>query len=598
MCLARCSSIVTLGYTVIVKIEMNAEETKQAMLALIKDNPTVKWDSRDVNLSSDLSKAETASEVAALLADRFGRLEKRFGEAFLSLVKESFSPEVWEPLGVFVNPKTIPDRGLDHYYVLADGSVKTVQDEAASATYYGDVDLTVKWGIAFVQDTKNRVLIDGNGSVIAQGNTQVYATGHGLVDLQDHARAIVQDDVTVQTFDHSFVESIGGRPDITAYGQSRFLISEGSAKIQMYEFSRGMLLSADRLLKPIKVLTGGEGVLYVGPGNPNNVRITKKSDDCIILDGNVQHIAPEEIRGLILPEYGERNLRIGDPIMNPLDGEQLKADLVPYLPTWHDQVDRDLYEWATNEKSICAAIQAYIPEMVQKGLTGDFLRTHFTEQTLNANRIITRADNADELSLLLHEALRDPCYFFGDLLVNDRFCTGPVYGFEHTLVLAGGGAVINGSANAIVTGEGSLKAYGTGKVFALDDASVEAFDRVQLYLEGTSRGVTTGQVYVRAHDESHLLGHGHMQAELYDHCTMVANEHSRVLTLGDNQVSVMGQAEVAFPTFDIGHKANIELKSNEATLIGLDNPDRVERYRGAMANEQSRELTRSTGWGR
>lgn len=577
---------------------MNVEETKQAMIALIESNASIKWDKRDSNLAEELRQAETASDVAVLLVACFDRLENYFGEEFLSIVKNSLSPDIWNALGVFVNPKYIPDCGYDMHYVLSDGTVKTVQDHNVSVSYYGDVDLTVKEGAAFVQDTKNRVKVEDNGFVVARGHTQVYATGHSSVDLQGHARGIVQDDVIVQTFGQSFVESIGGRPDITAYDQSRFLISEGSAKIEMFNFSRGMLISADNHRDPIKVLTGGEGLLYVGPGNPGGVLIKKKNADCVILDGQKQHITPEEIRDVIIPEYGNQKLRIGDSIQTSLDAERIKMDLSPYLPAWNQDWEKDMFAWASNEKEIAVAIKSYIPDMVQKGMTGEFLRSHFTEKTLHANRIFMNVADQEQLSSLLFDTELSPCYFFGDQLVNDRLCNAPVYGFEHTLVISSKSAEINASANAIVVGDGQLKANGTGKVFALNNANVEASNQVKLYLEGASKGVTNGSVYVKAYGESQLFGHGHTNAELYDRCMMVANDDSRVLALGDNELIMMGKTEVAFPNYETGHQANITIKSNETTLKGLDRPEQVGRYKASMVNDQSSTLIRSTGLGR
>ena len=110
-----------------------------------------------------MNLADTASEVASLVTFNFKILHKYGKDAFLDRVRNSFSKEIWKGSGVLINPERIPKLSSGDVIVVADGSVQTKQTVDMDVDYYGNVDLIVNKGSAWIADTKNLVKAEDSG---------------------------------------------------------------------------------------------------------------------------------------------------------------------------------------------------------------------------------------------------------------------------------------------------------------------------------------------------------------------------------------------------------------------------------------------------
>lgn len=573
---------------------MNVEESIEALLDLYEHNTAAMRHREIENFVDRMNLADTASEVADAVTFNFRILHKYGKDAFLDWVRNSFSKEFWEVSGVLINPTLIPKRFSEGVIVVADGSVQTKQTVDMPVDYYGDVDLIVDKGRAWIADTKNLVKAKDSATVEAHGRTNIVAEGFSVLTLNDRARASIKDDVEVDTFDHAFVESVGGETRITTFGQSGVLVSGGSADVVMYNSSRGAFLGEDGNENQVKVDVESKGVVYVGPNLDKDLEINQTDG---VLRGKDLAIAPEEMIDFILPEHKDNSIQFGGAIEIPLALDKLKKDLEAFFAAdKFDYLRFDLHE-AKDERRVCELVARELPSLMEQGLDGDFLRSHFTQDTLEKNRIYLDRYGFDWVPEDTHNK---PSYFFGDQLVDQQLFLGPVFAYENTLLRGKGDnqVILNDSARAICDNSGKVFANDQSQAIALNKTDVRANDKAKVSLLNQSTGNATDHAYVKAYDESLVAGFKHCKAELYGKSTMIANDDNQVLLLGTNKITVLGRTEVAFANYEGADRAEIYLKSdNMAIVVGLPSSEEVKQYKTAMRSDEQ-EVKRTAGLGR
>ena len=565
---------------------MKSEDSKKAFLALFdKELPdSMQMDITDI--VENLKRADSGCDIAACIAERFNEIALSYGEAFLNTVKATLSTEIWANHGVLFNPEVFTDTGHEVYHVLADGSVKTVQDNGLTAFYYGDVDLRVKDGVATVYDSKNIVSVERYGAVKASGRTRVTGSDFNYIDLYDQATATVEGNGLIWANDDSFVESKGGYTRIYASGQAQLVVNGGSARLFMSGSARGVVLAHGDESHPIQVNFMSEGALYIPDQEASHVRFLSLNDSGVLLRHPFAGTSQEEMMRLIVPRFYQVEPTSIKQILEPLPTDYLRASLTPYLPDWKDVHDRTCYERAADELDLCQALVNYLPEMVQKGVTGEFLGTHFTEQTLCKNGIYLR-DYREPGETYVYDY--KTLYYFGDQTVNTEAHSATVYGFDNTLIIVNNDypiVKIGGNATAIAQDRAKVHAYDHASVFATGESQIEAHDKSFVRLSNLASVVATDETHIQAFGYSSVKGLGEAKVELYGNSKGLFSERCQALAGGENVVEVSGQAHIAYPAYADGPESTITQRSKEVTLVRLNSPEAVVKYRDSMSTEK------------
>ena len=570
---------------------MNSEYSKKAFLDLfnIELPDSMKIDISDI--VENLKRADTGSDIAACIAERFKEIALSYGENFLETVKSTLPADIWATHGVLINPEVFPDTRQEVYHVIADGSVKTVQDKGLTAYYYGDVDLRVKAGVATVYDSKTMVSVESDGAVTAYGRTRVSGQDFNYIALYGQATALIEGNGSVWANDEAFVESKGGYPRIHASGQAQFVVSGGSAKIDMSGSSRGAVLAHGDESHPIVVNFRSEGALYIPGEKASHVRFLSLNDSGVLLRHSFAGTSEEEMMRLIVPRLHRVEQAFVKQILEPLPMDRLRTALAPYLPEWIDENDRICYERASDETALCQALINYLPQMVQKGMTGEFLGTHFTGQTL-CNNGIYLCDYREPGETYVYD--NKTLYYFGDQAVNTEAHSATVYGFDNTLVIANNDypiVKVGGNATAIAQDRAKVHAYGHASVFATGESQIEAHDKSFVRLSNLSSVTAMDETRIEAFGYSSVKGLGEAKVELNDNSKGLITERCQALVGGENMVDASGQARIAYPTYADCPKSTITRRSKEVTLVELNSPEAVEEYRDSMRREREERHT-------
>ena len=596
---------------------MNIDETKQRLISLLQTagtHPMHLYAKK--NLHKALDGAQLDSEVAQIVSGYLKALYKTYGEAFLEIILRSLTPEVWEKQCILINPAQIPSSSLedpedffnfesDSFSVVADGSVKTVQSaDNSSVTYYGNVDLIVKKGFATVMGTCHPVMVENLGYAGIHGATQVIAQDRAILTLYDTSRALINGQETcVKLFDRTFAEC-KQCIKLSAYNQAQFVVHKdaGLTELEMDDTARGALLGNHANYPNLEINMMREPVLYV----PDKKGFVIHYDDGTglvlhsptILEGCTMRVPSDLLLSMTVPRFFGATIDLSPSIVRPLAIERLKEALQPLLPAW-DALDQHYFAQANDEREVCDLLTPYLPEMVKKGLTGNFLRQHFTELTLNEHGIYTNYELGQSYPDIGKDQIR---YFFGD---GRTGLSSPIHCYEHTLYVSTGvppewlleagisweectGITVGQQAGIIITeGEGEFNIQDNAKCIAAGDVNVQAKDASQVWLEAKCEAKSEGHALVTAYDSVSVTSEEHSKLILHDNASANVTDATKVLALGDNQIIVGGRAEVAFSTMDNAPTPEIKLLSNEATLRRLDSVDKIQDYAKSLQNEPS-----------
>lgn len=452
---------------------MEIGQLKQELLGLLERETAGQLDSAvKERLGLALSQAETAGEVACCVVDELDYIYKVYGQDLTDLLKAGISPEVWQAHGVLFNPEQIPTDGLHDYVVLADGSVQTVQQADVRVEYYGNVRLDLRQGIAAVWDSNQVATASGSSLLFAHGSTEVIGHDQATLHLYDRSRGSAYDSIELVARDESFVQVMGQSPVIYADQQAQVLVREGTPKLCMDRDARAVIMRDRDAHKPMQAFIGGEGLLYIADDR-DTVQITEEDFKGTVLEAAEITTSPETMRDIIVPRHQQR-LPYSRPIVEPIELDKLKQAIQPFLPDSLNEHERSLLAQAVDEDGVCSCIVPYLPEMVDKGLTGSFLQNLISEWTLLEHNIHVRFDVDDWDEALGKAATR---YFFGDMLVNSSHYPGTVYGFGQAVVVANeanSSVILQQAANGIVLNSREIKVLGSGLAVGVGPEAVLA----------------------------------------------------------------------------------------------------------------------------
>lgn len=564
---------------------MTIDQSKQEVLSLLNRYPSHPLDERvRSELATGLSGASTASELAACVADYIGELFEAYGYELIDVLKLTLTPQVWQKQGVLFNPLNIPADGPDSYIALHDGAYVVEQAVDKCVTYYGDPFLSVGAGEAHVMDSANDIQVNNQAKVYVYGATRCNAYDQAEVFYRDQSRGEAFHDEVVHACDRSYV--IVGHDRVTLYAQDQamFLASYGSPTIYMSGHTRGYINMDGYPQTPVRVELTDSCVLYAKGLREDDIQISEENFKGTIIRGEGLEAAEGMLMDLIIPNASRRGVR-EDRLEVPLPLDQLKADLCVYLPE-----DRFYaISQATSETEVCQRITPYMQTMVDNGLTGAFLRSHFTEESLNANSI--HAFSAPKLEPDLSVA--DTHYFFGEQLVQASDFPHMVMGFEKTLVIANGPSqyvLLQQEASGIAVGSGQLQAYGSGQVLGLDASHVRVDEKVEARLLGNSHGWACGQSRIFGYDSSEVVGQDQASLVLCHESRATVHGQVRVLVGGHNEIIAHGEATIGYNPQNVYVHPTIKKESEGVKVLELDTPEAFRQFTQLFDQETGRVL--------
>ena len=546
---------------------MELDNEKRAWLVLLsKVGQQPLHEDVRASLIKDIDGADTASDLAGYVAQHLHALYKVYGQDCLDLILHGLSPTVWKEAGILVNPMSIKEQWRHGVNVVADGSVTTEQWQKGVVTYYGDVRLNILSGTAHVVDTKYPIQADGDAIVLAYGGGFVNAAGSCRVWLHDRTRCEASGDVGVQAFDRSYVQAVVGRPTISAHDEAQFLVRTPRAAVHMEGNARGVILCEETVPQPMKVQVAGSGLLYIDSQSHVDVQIKSGDFRGVILQRSQVRMSSDEICKLLIPRHSAATMRYAAPLQAPMNIEQLKLDLQPFLPDELTSSGYRLFAQSKNEQEVGEFVQRHLTEMAAYGLGGDFLRSHFTQATLEALHIHTGSGAAvpdiETMKLAEH-------FFFGDQLVfADRY-NGSVLGFDQTLVIAnseGHPSYTYHFANAVTWGDSMLFAHNNGQVLGMDHSKVYAYHGTKAVVQHGCSCDAYDHARVMAYDNAIVLGYHKSQLLLNDQCYAEVNDQCQAFVDNCQQVVVRNEGAISY--YDDGHIASeqLDIKSDQAKV--------------------------------
>ena len=337
---------------------MNIEQVKQELLSKLEQ----KGCDLSVQPFDNFRESQTASELASCMVEKFKELYKVMGADLCDFVMHTFDPKVWEAQGLLINPEEISgDKSIDSkLVVVADGSVKTVQNTEREVDYYGNVDLVIKSGMANVWDTRFPVLNENCDILTLMGHTQAISHGYSILDLKDHASAEVSNAFMIEVRDHAYVESKAGNPQITAKDHAQYLVSGGSAEVTQEQEARGVILNKNNPDETYKITAQGTGVLLIEDETKPNMDAAELMSGGFILKacGDLDKSTLDHLIDMVVPKH------------KGADNEDL-SELTRYIDFIHDSFAKEngSYTYSFND-SVARFYAAQEQKAEQKATLG------------------------------------------------------------------------------------------------------------------------------------------------------------------------------------------------------------------------------------
>ena len=191
------------------------------------------------------------------------------------------------------------------------------------------------------------------------------------------------------------------------------------------------------------------GLLYAKAIHPEDIQLLNEGFSGKVICGEITPKVDSVMMDIVVPRYAAKSDIEEVGIAEPLQIAQLKHELAPWMGENCPPLDR-----CTNETEVCSLLRTFLPSFLDKGMTGDFLRTHFTEATLVANHI--HAFSRIEASIPDCEVTKTQ-YFFGSQLVHGDRYGGNVNCYENCLLVTAKGNHVQkvcDQAQAIVVDQG------------------------------------------------------------------------------------------------------------------------------------------------
>lgn len=505
-------------------------------------------------------------------------LYDKFGEEALQIVWEMRDSVLWKGSGVYFNPEEVP-AGYDQYgvVVIADGSVETIQRCNQKVTYFGNVRLKAYAGSCQVRNTRYLVEAFNETEVFAYGDTQVMAHDFTEVFLLGRARALAGDFSRVHAYDRTYVECLNAGPHIDAHDEAQVYVNRHCSMFELHDHARGVIRTlGDDENGALFVHLFDYTLLYVHSPMPSAVAVVKHDFHGTVLRSRDMHQSPEVMADIIVPWHHRKAVNNEGALPKAVPVDELKEALVPYLPEKMRTDHQAAFQAAQDEYKVAECIARYIPRMVQKGLTGDFLRAHFTVYALDRVGIHTcYLDSGPDFD---KEAPFH--YFFRDQLVHASEYKGFVQGFEQALVIAdnkGRKSRVWQQANGIAVDECRMSVYSMVQSIGMDMAQLDA--------HGDSVVEIQGNAICFAREHSRLTAYDHAELEGYDNSRIIFHDRSRGSLYDQsmglieccNHVSNFGQSVVGY--LKGGKVSSKQIESSEDGTVKALNEAEFEQYR-------------------
>lgn len=574
-------------------IKPSIEELKKAILGLFDKKPD--YIHHKELIERAFRRARTVSDFLETMGNEMRHIYTILGDELLDVLRGSLKPEVWERGNFLFNPSVIPADSDEELFVISDGTTPCVQDANRKVNYYGDVKLDITHGFATVFKTPHTVMASGDATVAAQSHTHVIARENAKAYAHNYSRVEAFDYADVYAGTHSFVESKGVRTTICLGRAGECLISSGSAQLEIKEHSRAVILADKPLEQPIELTMESNSLVYSNTPYADNIQVKEIQRAATLISGHQLSLTKEEAMDMFIPHYKPTNASRKEPLFALLSIKEQREAILSFYQRPEDKEIRKAIQKARDEYSLLELIREDIPNLVDKGLTGDFLRTHFSADGLHCNYIFTKYNSIIEYP---HMSDSKSAYFFGDLMGHSSWYGGKIYGYENALVISESETnhvEVGQNANAIATNYASVHAKGQSSVLGLFESKVELKENSSARMEQNS--------YCMAYDHSHVKVYGEAGASGFDHATVEYHDESygalkgnaRALATTNGKIHAAEKAEIAFATYDTPYRPEIMVEAKETTLIGLDSPERLEAYRASLYNEKTEKQKKSSG---
>lgn len=574
---------------------MTFEDSKQAIVSLLDRMPShpLNHELRAAILAQ-VDQADTASELAGCLVAYIPQLFDVYRLVLTQTLKQTLSPECWRTQGVLFDPATIPSDGPDAYIVLADSSF-VVQEVNKEVTYLGNVNATISVGTAHIMDSAGEVKAIGHAKVYAQGASQVYASEESEVFYRDRARGLARDRAVVHANDRSYICVSEGSVTLYAHDMAQYQVLDGRTTVIADGSSRGLIAPIPQFKECIRAHLSGECLLLTKKDENQAVVVETGQFSGTHISWDNYNMNTATLLDMCAPRYlGPSPKEEG--LDSPLRIAQLKKGLKPFLDGNMPSFETDFLFKAKDERTLCFRMVPLLPQLVSNGLTGEFLRTHFTEATLEENLIHAFSRPEAERGNR-HE--RATHYFFGDQLVHGSRYGGDVVCYEHALLVSnnrGKTLKVDGEADGISIGTGNLKLQGEGRAIGLDHSYITAGDQSHVYTYGHSFVKAAGHAWVEAHQGCSVEGSGHCRVYMDGECKARLGGYAVAQVQDSNYVvadehAIVGYREVhpdrrqvvkaLSPTVQV-HKLNTEKEREKFNALYLADRPVENRHKGRM----------------
>ena len=565
---------------------MNFEEAYKELDSLLSISAN---DENIQELRTKLGEVETISELAAFTKEHFKTMYDDLRGLLTNFVLEYLPQDVCCVQGILINPERMPypiGDAMD-YIAVSDGTVKTIQDTPENVVYYGNVDLTISQGSAVVINTCHPVSSKGNVFLCAGGETVVNSTGPVHLALSDRARATVEGAAMVELTDRTFLESKSGNPEIVATDEAQFMVSGGSADITMAGTARGVILNKANPNERYQVNQRGCSLLFVEKDEPKNYEVNQ-SDQSVFISGSVNDLHAGMLRDAIVPWRNQKAECLENNFFNQ-EPDMIRLHMQPFLPELNER-QREAWLQADSGSDLCQLMKDWIPEMVQKGLTGQILRQNFNSSTMIDAGIYHEQDT---LSSFMKTNV--PRYYFGCQMVQAIGAECPVYGFENTLVVTDQKAEVAQSASAIGFRDSVILARGNAHAIGHNGSKLVASEQATVWGNHDTLIDTNDYATVYAADNAQVTGRDHAWIELYGSSKATVEGNCRVVSAGDCTIETFDNAKVWQATYVSDCQPTVVSHNGEAKVDVLESLESFKALLLDWEQKKNQPLQKSAG---
>ncbi len=560
---------------------MQLDHSKEAIIFLLGRTPSRPMDGKVCErICGELRVVSTASELAACVKSYIPALFEAYSYDLLDALQPTLSSAVWRDHGVLFYPTEIPDRGPNEFVVIGDGNRVVRQNVEKEVTYCGDVIVNVSCGVAHVMDTASWVNVSNHAKADVHGHTRTNVYDQAQVSYHDFAKGAAYDNAVIHAHDYSLVDAGHDNVTLHAHDQSQFYVGLGQPEIFVDGSARGYIGVESIPTRPIVIHASGEGLLYVKGVQPEHIVVQTSHYVGTVIRGEDLSHAEGLAMDIVIPRFGNTTLEEAG-ILQPLELDVVKEELLPYLNGVGSSMKQEVLR-ASNEREICQLLAASMSTLITNGLTGDFLRRHFTEGALEDSLI--HAYNRTEAERLNRSAAGTH-HFFGSQLVHGDWYGGSVIGHERVAVIGDqrrNTIMLDQEACGITLNNGHITAYGQSKTLCLDDSSVQTNDQAMAQLQGHSRAWCYGQSHIHGYGRSYVDALDDAVVYLNDKCSATVNDRVRVLAEGENFIHAKGESVIGYAPFHPSVKVTVAKDSDHAKVIAFSNSKEYIDYRNSL----------------